>query len=181
MTVYGFLRQKNAWVLTCKRWHAVRQVTLLNLHVRASAGTSVLKDDVHQWSTSFALLMKNRMGRQIFTKFLEGEYSDENMLFWNACEEFKHEKGNIRRETMAKEIYGTFLAPSAPLEINIDSKTRSDLMRRMVENPTSDLFDGCQDHVYRLMERDCFRRFVQSNIYKEFVQQVDDGTILLNE
>lgn len=150
-------------------------MTLLNVHVRDSVGPSVLKDEVHQWAKSFSKLMNSNMGRQIFTRFLEGEYSDENMLFWNACEEYKREKGSVRRQLMAKEMYGMFLAPSAPLEVNIDSKTRSELTRNMTENPTADMFVASQEHVYRLMERDCFRRFIQSKVYKDFVAQIDDG------
>ncbi|VDM15227.1 unnamed protein product [Wuchereria bancrofti] len=30
-------------------------------------------------------------GQKYFAEFLKGEFSDENILFWQACEELKHE------------------------------------------------------------------------------------------
>lgn len=47
---------------------------------------------VYSWSQSFDQLMKNRIGQKYFAEFLKGEYSDENILFWQACEELKREK-----------------------------------------------------------------------------------------
>lgn len=31
------------------------------------------------------------VGQKVFGQFLKGEFSDENILFWQACEELKHE------------------------------------------------------------------------------------------
>lgn len=31
------------------------------------------------------------VGRTLFGQFLKGEFSDENLLFWQACEELKQE------------------------------------------------------------------------------------------
>lgn len=151
-------------------------MTELNMEIRKSAGTAVLKDEVKAWSKSFAKLMASALGQQIFTRFLETEYSDENMLFWHACEDFKKEKKSVKRQIMAKEMYSMFLIQSAPLEINIDSKARMSLLKKIDQNPSKDVFDEAQDQVYALMERDCYVRFVRSDVYVDFLKHVEmDG------
>ena len=40
----------------------------------------------NEWSMRFGQLLKSVSGRQAFTTFLEGEYAEENMLFYSACE-----------------------------------------------------------------------------------------------
>lgn len=119
-------------------------------------------------------MMKSCLGRQIFTKFLETEYSDENMLFWNACEEFKSEKSCIKREIMAKEMIEMFMTPSSRLEVNIDSKIKQDLLKSTNDNPPSDFFSRAQDYIYRVMERDSYYRFIRSTVYTEFLQRVEE-------
>lgn len=163
--------------MTRKRWNVIRAMTLLNLEVRTSAGSSVLKDDARQWSKSFKKLMDSHLGQQVFTNFLETEYSDENMMFYHACEDFKAEKKSVKRQIMAKEMYAMFLQPSAPLEVNVDSKARKNLLSRIIENPSKDLFDEAQGQVYSLMEKDCFRRFVQSEIYKNYLKSTEEGEV----
>lgn len=168
-------------MLTRKKWNIVKEMTLLNVQVRHNAGSSVLKKEINDWSKSFEKLMASTLGQQIFTRFLEHEYSDENMMFWHACEDYKHETRNVKREIMAKEIYFMFLSPEAPLEINIDSKTRTNLNAKIEKNPSKDVFNEAQEQVYLLMERDCFLRFVNSDVYQEFLKTTEDDAHRSND
>ncbi len=49
-------------------------------------------EEIRSWGDSFDKLMKNGAGRKIFRDFLKCEYSEENILFWLACEELKKER-----------------------------------------------------------------------------------------
>ena len=51
-------------------------------------------DDIVSWAQSFDLLMKSKIGQKYFADFLKSEFSDENILFWQACEELKREKNS---------------------------------------------------------------------------------------
>lgn len=57
-------------------------------------------------------------GGALFRAFLSREFSDENIEFWIACEEFK----KVRQSKMpskARKIYDDFLAVRAPKEVNV--------------------------------------------------------------
>ena len=49
---------------------------------------NVTLEDYNDWCTSFDKLMESEPGREIFRLFCEGEFSDENIKFWNT-ENFK--------------------------------------------------------------------------------------------
>ncbi|VDP19547.1 unnamed protein product [Onchocerca flexuosa] len=43
----------------------------------------------------------DKTGQKYFAQFLKGEFSDENILFWQACEELKHE---VNEEKIAEKL-----------------------------------------------------------------------------
>ena len=47
--------------------------------------------------------MKNKQGQKYFAEFLKSEYSDENILFWQACEELKREKNTEKIEEKVRK------------------------------------------------------------------------------
>lgn len=56
------------------------------------------------------------MGRAVFTSFLKSEFSEENMDFWIACEEYKNME-HSKLATRAKQIYQQFMDMDAPSEV----------------------------------------------------------------
>ena len=56
-------------------------------------------------------------GRQMFKTFLRSEYSEENMLFWIACEELKHESVPDVVEEKARSIYDDYISILSPKEV----------------------------------------------------------------
>ncbi|KAG7276633.1 hypothetical protein CRUP_025857 [Coryphaenoides rupestris] len=48
-------------------------------------------EEMGSWARSFEMMMRSLEGREIFREFLRSEYSEENLLFWLACEELKKE------------------------------------------------------------------------------------------
>lgn len=96
------------------------------------------------------------------------------MLFWNACEDLKKEDSYVKRRNMARDVYEMFIGPNAPLEVNLDSRVKADLMKRLASNRNDrHMFNAAQDSIFMLMERDCYRRFTKSKVYREFLANVD--------
>ena len=56
-------------------------------------------------------------GLETFTRFLKTEFSDENIAFWIACEDYKKSKDPQQIIRKAKAIYETFIQTDAPQEV----------------------------------------------------------------
>ena len=62
-------------------------------------------------------------GRKVFREFLRSEYSEENMLFWLACEELKQEQSSEGVEEKARLIYEDYISILSPKEVTIYTLT----------------------------------------------------------
>ncbi|CAJ0921592.1 unnamed protein product, partial [Mesorhabditis belari] len=125
-------------------------------------------DVVYSWSQSFDNLMKNKTGQKYFAEFLKGEYSDENILFWQACEELKREKNAEKIEEKARIIYEDFISILSPKEVSLDSRVREIVNNNMVR-PSSQTFDEAQNQIFTLMQRDSYPRFLSSALYRQML------------
>lgn len=103
--------------------------------------------------------MRSPGGRKIFRDFLRCEYSEENILFWLACEELKKETNPEAIEEKARFIYEDYISILSPKEVSLDSRVREIVNRNMVE-PTPHTFDEAQLQIYTLMHRDSYPRWV---------------------
>jgi len=56
-------------------------------------------------------------GRKLFGEFLRGEFSEENLEFWLACEQYRACDDADQLAGMAQQIYQDFVAPNAPREV----------------------------------------------------------------
>lgn len=112
-------------------------------------------------------IMYKTGGRYYFREFLRSEYSEENMLFWMACEELKTEQQNPQIvEEKARLIYEDYISILSPKEVSLDSRVREVINRNMVD-PSPYTFDEAQLQIYTLMHRDSYPRFLNSSIYKK--------------
>ncbi|XP_045596938.1 regulator of G-protein signaling rgs-2 isoform X2 [Procambarus clarkii] len=132
-------------------------------------------EDIRAWSDSFERLMKCSSGRQAFRDFLKCEYSEENILFWQACEELKGENNPAIIEEKARLIYEDYISILSPKEVSLDSRVREIINRNMVD-PTPHTFDEAQTQIYTLMHRDSYPRFINSAIYKRLAQLNNNGS-----
>ncbi|XP_047695820.1 regulator of G-protein signaling 21 [Prionailurus viverrinus] len=120
------------------------------------------------WSENMDTLLTNQAGLDAFRTFLKSEFSEENVEFWLACEDFKKTESAEKMASKAKMIYSEFIEADAPKEINIDFSTR-DLISKNIAEPTLKCFDEAQKLIYSLMAKDSFPRFLKSEIYKKLV------------
>ncbi|XP_039590679.1 regulator of G-protein signaling 19 isoform X6 [Polypterus senegalus] len=126
-------------------------------------------EEVRLWAQSFDKLMKNPAGRNVFREFLRTEYSEENMLFWLACEDLKKEISKSVIEEKARMIYEDYISILSPKEVSLDSRVREVINRKM-QDPTPHAFEDAQLQIYTLMHRDSYPRFLNSMIYKSLIQ-----------
>lgn len=56
-------------------------------------------------------------GLSAFRSFLQSEFSDENIEFWMACEDFKKTKNPAKMAAKAKKIYEDFIQSEGPREV----------------------------------------------------------------
>lgn len=56
-------------------------------------------------------------GVDVFSRFLRTEFSEENIEFWLACEEYKTIDSEKRRLSKAKSIYNSFCEADSPKEV----------------------------------------------------------------
>jgi len=57
-------------------------------------------------------------GREVFLEYLRSEYSEENILFWLACEELKQEGNQNEVEEKARSIYEEYISMLSPKEVS---------------------------------------------------------------
>ncbi|KAF0288483.1 Regulator of G-protein signaling 20 [Amphibalanus amphitrite] len=126
-------------------------------------------EDIRMWGESFEKLMGCSAGRKVFKEFLRCEYSEENILFYLACEELKKEKDAALVEEKARLIYEDYISILSPKEVSLDSRVREVINVKM-RSPNSRTFDEAQMQIYTLMHRDSYPRFVNSSVYKKLAQ-----------
>ncbi|XP_015118882.1 regulator of G-protein signaling 7 isoform X2 [Diachasma alloeum] len=122
---------------------------------------------VKRWGFSLQELLQDPIGREQFVKFLEMEYSSENLKFWEAVQNLKTLP---QRDVQAKveEIWNEYLRPDASCPINVDSRS-FELTKRNLEKPDRWSFDVAAAHVYHLMKTDSYARYLRSEMYRDFL------------
>ncbi|KAK1796681.1 hypothetical protein P4O66_009705 [Electrophorus voltai] len=138
----------------------------------ATAVKSCAHVDTEKWKTSFNNLIKNEVGRVAFTTFLKSEFSQENIEFWEACEDFKR-MPTENMELKAKQIFEQYIDVDSPEQVNLDSATREET-RRNLEKCDISCFDEAQSKIFILMEKDSYRRFLKSQLFLDLSQPPRD-------
>ncbi|TRY99072.1 hypothetical protein DNTS_021175 [Danionella cerebrum] len=147
----------------------------------ASKLEKVLKSDkpapeeALRWAESLDALLSHKYGLVIFRCFLQREFSEENLDFWLACEDFKRIKSLSKMSSRAKKIFTEYISIQSCKEVNLDSSTKEQIKENM-ENICSDCFDLAQSRIFGLMERDSYPRFLRSDIYLELTNQKRPGS-----
>lgn len=94
------------------RWHTNASIILLFSSPKPTL------EDTRSWAMSFEKVMKSAAGRSCFRQFLRTEFSEENMMFWLACEELKKETKKTVVEEKVRQIYEDFISILSPKEVS---------------------------------------------------------------
>uniref|UniRef100_A0A3P8XW82 Regulator of G protein signaling 12b n=1 Tax=Esox lucius TaxID=8010 RepID=A0A3P8XW82_ESOLU len=122
---------------------------------------------VASWAVCFERLLQDPIGVRYFSEFLKKEFSEENILFWQACEFFSHVPDNDKKQLTqrAREIYSSYLSAKATTPVNIDSQAQ--LADDILNAPRPDMFKEQQLQIFNLMKFDSYTRFLKSLLYQE--------------
>jgi hypothetical protein len=145
----------------------------------SSAGTSVQLTTVRkvqsleELCTEFQAVLSDPEGSTLFEKFLEREWSVENIVFWKAAARFRADFEKLPDKIIvAKQIYGEYIIETAPLCVNIAYPVRQKIKNVMIPFASADpsdaekekvdsvLFQAAEEEIFNLMLKDSYRRFV---------------------
>lgn len=62
-------------------------------------------------------MLRSLEGREVFREFLRSEYSEDNLLFWLACEDLKKETNSALIDEKARIIYEDYVSILSPKEV----------------------------------------------------------------
>ncbi|XP_064210642.1 regulator of G-protein signaling 3-like isoform X5 [Anguilla rostrata] len=127
-------------------------------------------EEALKWGESLDKLLVHKYGLAAFRAFLRTEFSEENLEFWLACEDFKKIKSQSKMASKAKKIFSEYIAIQSCKEVNLDSHTREHT-KDSLQNVTRSCFDLAQRRIYGLMEKDSYPRFLRSELYMDLVNQ----------
>lgn len=95
---------------------------------------------VKRWAFSLKELLQDPVGRDHFVKFLDKEFSGENLKFWEAVQELKAlPQSEVQQKV--EEIWSEFLAPDASCPINVDSHSY-EITKKNMKSPDCWSFDA---------------------------------------
>ena len=84
----------------------------------------VTEKEVESWSdptSGFENLMSSPAAREIFRKYLTGEFSAENLIFWTACNDLKSIKKREMFKEKVEKIFQNHLDISSQYEVILSS------------------------------------------------------------
>lgn len=113
-------------------------------------------------------LLSNKNTLHAFRCFLRTEFSEENLNFWLACEDYRVSPSNVQKSKSCG-IYNQFINPDAPQEVNLDAETKEALLSVM-DSPCSSTFNTAQRRIFSLMAKDSFPRFLRSAYYEDNIR-----------
>uniref|UniRef100_A0A8C8SYH4 Regulator of G-protein signaling 3 n=1 Tax=Pelusios castaneus TaxID=367368 RepID=A0A8C8SYH4_9SAUR len=127
-------------------------------------------EEALKWGESLEKLLLHKYGLAAFRAFLRTEFSEENLEFWLACEEYKKIKSQTKMASKAKKIFAEYIAIQSCKEVNLDSYTREHTKENL-QTITRSCFDLAQKRIYGLMEKDSYPRFLRSELYLDIINQ----------
>ncbi|KAM9641777.1 regulator of G-protein signaling 3 isoform 2-T2 [Trichechus inunguis] len=127
-------------------------------------------EEALKWGESLEKLLLHKYGLAVFQAFLRTEFSEENLEFWLACEDFKKVKSQSKMAAKAKKIFSEYIAIQACKEVNLDSDTREQTKNNL-QSVTRGCFDLAQKRIFGLMEKDSYPRFLRSDLYLDLINQ----------
>ncbi|XP_075071648.1 regulator of G-protein signaling 10 isoform X2 [Mixophyes fleayi] len=125
-----------------------------------------------KWATSLDNLLEDPEGVAEFTDFLKKEFSEENLLFWLACEDFKKTEDQEQMRKKAKNIYTTFLSSKATSQVNVEGQSR--IGEQMLKQFHPLMFQKLQEQIFNLMKYDSYGRFLKSEKFRQLRSSEED-------
>ncbi|MEE6486666.1 hypothetical protein FKM82_014664 [Ascaphus truei] len=128
------------------------------IHTNDGSASFQEQNGTCRWATSLESLLEDPQGVAEFT-----EFSEENVLFWLSCEDFKRTQDKEQMQKKAQDIYTTFLSSKASSQVNVDGQSR--INEKLLEEPHPLMFQKLQEQIFNLMKYDSYSRFLRSEAF----------------
>lgn len=100
-----------------------RRSRLLFMHQWSMVGHSkssrISREELEKWAESLNALLNSHFGVSVFRAFLRSQFSEENLQFYLACEQYKHSSNKFSLHRRAKDICATYILPGSPREVPV--------------------------------------------------------------
>ncbi|XP_041090235.1 regulator of G-protein signaling 3-like isoform X2 [Polyodon spathula] len=134
-------------------------------------------EEAVKWGESLDKLLLHKYGLAAFRAFLRTEFSEENLEFWLACEDYKKIKSQSKMTSKAKKIFAEYIAIQSCKEVNLDSYTREHTKDNL-QSINRTCFDLAQKRIFGLMEKDSYPRFLRSELYLDLINHKKPNSAL---
>lgn len=125
------------------------------------------------WAGGFRDLLNDPLGVEEFTKFLDKDFSAENLEFYFQFLQLQQIMDRSEYLEKAKLICNQYIVEGAPHEINIVAAMRDKIMQEISKASLASLdiyiFHDAVDHVYHLMQTASYTRFLNSEAIKKLM------------
>jgi Regulator of G protein signaling domain len=142
---HAALELRELWVLDVEKLIATQQ-----RRDQSSTGPSLPQLDREKPEAALDAILLTAGLNVFFRAFLERSLNSENLLFFLEVYEFRNTAADWGVSQRATSIWTNFVAPNAPIEINIDSRQRGEVEAEM-NAPTRFVFDAVHTGVWRLL------------------------------
>jgi len=106
-----------------------------------------------------------------FTKWCQSHFCEENILFWVDVEILRSVPA-AAFHAQVEQMYSTYFVSDKESIINVDSDSMDKLVAaHKAQKLTTSSFDDMQAQVFRLMENDCVRKYLESHNYKTWREE----------
>jgi len=118
-------------------------------------------------------VLSHPTGFKHFAKFLQTEFSIENLNFYEASRKYAKISSDADRRIAGTEIYNKYVDQNAPEQVNIPSDMREPITISVKKQEfPADLFDSALKEITKLMAKDSFRRFKNDNLFQLLLESI---------
>eukprot|EP01102_Stenamoeba_stenopodia_P007660 TRINITY_DN215_c0_g5_i1.p1 TRINITY_DN215_c0_g5~~TRINITY_DN215_c0_g5_i1.p1 ORF type:complete len:374 (+),score=83.82 TRINITY_DN215_c0_g5_i1:160-1281(+) len=127
---------------------------------------------------SFCELLLDPVRSMHFLRYLEKQFSAENLYFYFDIETYKKVclvKTSAEKDKLAFDIYHKYFDPNSPYELNVPAYDREIVEQKLnAEQIDATLYDVLQDQIFLILVMDHFPKFVteEKNIVAEVQERV---------
>ncbi|XP_051925836.1 uncharacterized protein si:ch211-152p11.4 isoform X1 [Hippocampus zosterae] len=107
-------KERRARLLFMRQWSQVGH----------SKRHAISREELERWAQSLDNLLDSQTGVLVFEAFLRSEFSEENLQFYLACQQYKHSSNNFSLQRRAKDICATYILAGSPREVRAPSFSR---------------------------------------------------------
>ncbi|KAJ6246556.1 regulator of g protein signaling [Anaeramoeba flamelloides] len=128
----------------------------------------------------FKHILTDKNKSKYFSKFLQLDYSIENLLFYQAVTSFEkiNPKKKSKKKKYCQQIIKNFVQVNARLEVNLEHTIRNNTIELAQKDPTnSSCFEEAKKKIFFLMYSGSYLTFLDSKQYYEMMIELNQINI----